>query len=193
MNLSHRAVRTAAITLAPLTAILAVPGYAWLSTPQYGAHQDALQKSGHVLGVSGFELRYEGLREGELPFFEPGYAIWANYPYFTLDGETYERAGVGGIIIRRHYVRPTRYLVTETVDGREVFLEQPRKSTLTIIDKKNAQGGCISNFAPRRDRAPHGVGRAACRRIRAPRARARSANRRGRCRYQTIPGYPRCD
>lgn len=135
MNLSHHPVRTALVTLAALTAIL-VAGYAWVSTSQRGVNQGTFQKNNQVSGVSGFELRYEGLRKGELPFFEPGYAIWANYPYFTLGGETYERAGVGGAIIRRHYVRPTRYLVTETIDGPGEFLEHPRKSTLAIIDKK---------------------------------------------------------
>jgi len=136
MNLSHHPFRIIVVTLAALTAILVASGYAWPSTPQHGANEDTLQKTGSVLGVRGFELRYDGLRTGELPFFEPGYAIWANYPYFTLGDETYERAGVGGVIIRRHYVRPTRYLVTETIEGLNKFLGHPRKSKLTIVDKK---------------------------------------------------------
>lgn len=85
--------------------------------------------------VEGFELRYVGLEPKSYPFFDVGYAIWANYPYFTYAGDTYERAGVGGVVIRRNVVRPTRYVVTETLGGSSPVGE-PRKSTLTIMDKE---------------------------------------------------------
>lgn len=89
-----------------------------------------------ISGVDGFEIQYVGLHPKELPFFEVGYAIWANYPYFTYGGDTYERAGVGGVIVRRNVMRPTRYVVVETVKGLNPFLGHPHESTLTILDKE---------------------------------------------------------
>jgi hypothetical protein len=89
-----------------------------------------------ISGVDGFEIQYVGLDPKALPFFEVGYAIWANYPYFTYAGDTYERAGVGGVVIRRHVTRPTRYLVVETIKKMDPFLGHPLESTLTIVDKE---------------------------------------------------------
>lgn len=88
-----------------------------------------------ISGVEGFEIRYVGLKPQEIPFFGVGYAIWANYPYFTYAGNTYERAGVGGVIIRLKVVRPTRYLVAEEVGKRNTYFGTPVSSTLTITDK----------------------------------------------------------
>ena len=89
-----------------------------------------------ISGVEGFEIQYAGLKPREMPFFDVGYAIWANYPYFTYAGDTYERAGVGGVIIRRKVLRPTRYLVIEAVGEANPFFGTPRESTLTIMDKE---------------------------------------------------------
>jgi len=87
--------------------------------------------------VQGFELRHTNLRENERAHFSVGYAIWANYPYIVFEGETYERAGIGGVIIRANEQRPTRYLVDETMvehDSGEVW-----KSRLSITDKETGE------------------------------------------------------
>ena len=103
-------------------------------SPDESEHLEIVDSRTPIPHVQGFEIRYAGLNPKEMPFFDVGYAIWANYPYFTYAGDTYERAGVGGVVIRRHVVRPTRYLVLETV--RKVNpLGEAIESTFVIIDK----------------------------------------------------------
>lgn len=86
--------------------------------------------------VEGFELRYTNLAPNEFPLFGPENAIWANYPFFVFDGNTYERAGSGGVIIRKGAPRKTRYLVEETIEKHDSQGMQALRSRLSIIDKE---------------------------------------------------------
>jgi hypothetical protein len=98
-----------------------------------GSPEQTQRHSVPASGVQGFDLEYKNIPPNRFPFFTTGYAVWANYPYFTHDGKTYERAGVGGVVIRFGDIRPTRYQVTETVDA--WAFGSPSRSRLTIYDK----------------------------------------------------------
>jgi hypothetical protein len=141
-----RAVLCIAIALAVLFGLSAVAGFygsrhrAALAMPDV-AHavevgRDIYHDAPPIPGVEGFELRYQGLPAGIYPFLERGWITRANFPYFTYDGDTYERAGVGGVVIRHHETRPTRYLVTETVQAVDPREKDPQWSMLSITDKK---------------------------------------------------------
>ena len=92
-----------------------------------------------VSSVEGFELQHSGAEGDAFPFFEIGYAIWANYLYFTYHDETYERAGAGGVIIRRHEVRPTHYLVHEEIKSHDAARRRVLGSTIRISDKQSGE------------------------------------------------------
>lgn len=116
-----------------LLAIFGPAGIIWAGLTMKGLSEQKQQHSVPVSGVQGFDLEYKNVPPNRFPFFTTGYAVWANYPYFTHDGKTYERAGVGGVVIRFGDIRPTRYQVTETVDA--WALGSPSRSRLTIYDK----------------------------------------------------------
>jgi hypothetical protein len=134
----HEAVR-AALAVAGIVgvffAISALAGFYGSRHPSIDANAPVYAKP--ILHVEGFELRYEGLRPFIFPFLDRGYVVWANYPYFIYQGDTYERAGVGGVIVRYHQVRPTRYLVQETIEQADPLMGGPRWSRLDIIDKQD--------------------------------------------------------
>lgn len=116
-----------------LLAIFGPAGIIWAGLTMKGLSEQKQQHSVPVSGVQGFDLEYKNVPPNRFPFFTTGYAVWANYPYFTHDGKTYERAGVGGVVIRFGDIRPTRYQVTETVNA--WALGSPSRSRLTIYDK----------------------------------------------------------
>lgn len=67
-----------------------------------------------VSDVEGFELRHIGSNRPDAFFLAENYVIAANYPFFNYRGDTYEKAGVNGAIIRRNHQRATNYVVEET-------------------------------------------------------------------------------
>lgn len=86
--------------------------------------------------VDGFDLILEDV-ERPAPFglFEVGYAIKANYPYFTYLGQTYETIGGGSVVIRNTPDSSAKFIV------REVVVSQDKKgrvtrSLLRIVEKQ---------------------------------------------------------
>lgn len=134
MEMKRRSKKKLAIFMAALLAIVGFACITWIGLTRKGWPEQAEHHFVPVSGVQGFDLEYKNVPPKRFPFFALGYAVWANYPYFTHDGKTYERAGVGGVVIRLGDIRPTRYRVTETVDS--WAFGGPSRSRLTIYDKK---------------------------------------------------------
>ena len=86
--------------------------------------------------VEGFELKYNGFKPKVFPFFHTEYAVWANYPYFTHDGDTYEQVGMGGVIVHKNKLLPTKYLVEETarIQNTKPY-PRIKLSTLRVVNK----------------------------------------------------------
>ncbi|WP_458070167.1 hypothetical protein [Rhodanobacter sp. BL-MT-08] len=135
MELKRRSEQKLALVIATVLAIIGFACVTWIGLARKGSSEQAEHNFSPVSGVQGFDLKYKNVPPKSFPFFVPGYAVWANYPYFTHDGKTYERAGVGGVVIRTGDIRSTRYQVTETVEAWDV--DGPRRSTITIYDKKS--------------------------------------------------------
>ena len=134
MEMKRRSEKKLAIVIATLLAIIGFACITWVGLTRKGLPEQAEQHFVPVSGVQGFDLEYKSVPPKKFPFFTTGYAVWANYPYFIHDGKTYERAGVGGVVIRLGDIRPTRYQVTETVEA--WAFDGPSRSRLTIYDKK---------------------------------------------------------
>ena len=90
-----------------------------------------------ISDVDGFELVHEKFENNQSPFFGYVYAIWADYPFFLYRGEVFERAGAGGVIVRRTESLFPKYLVHEellTSDPKRCF-SGVCKTHLTVSDR----------------------------------------------------------
>lgn len=134
MEMKRRSEKKLAIVIATLLAIIGFGCITWVGLTRKGSPEQAEHHFVPVSEVQGFDLEYKNVPPKRLPFFTTGYAVWSNYPYFTHDGKTYDRAGVGGVVIRLGDIQPTRYQVTETVEA--WGFGGPSRSRLTIYDKK---------------------------------------------------------
>lgn len=92
-----------------------------------------------VDNVDGFELRHTGMAHKIQPFLGVGYVIWSNYSFFTYNGDTYERAGVDGVVIRKNTIRPTKYLVEEISKNIDLEERELVKSSIRIFDKSKSE------------------------------------------------------
>jgi hypothetical protein len=133
MELKRRSIQKLALAIATVLAIIGIACFTLIGLAKRASSEQAEHNFAPVSGVEGFDLEYKNVPPKRFPFFVPGYAVWANYPYFTHDGKTYERAGVGGVVIRLGNIRSTRYQVTEKVEAWDV--NGPSQSRITIYDK----------------------------------------------------------
>lgn len=92
-----------------------------------------------VTHVEGFELVESGVPLKAPYLFDVGSAIWANYPFFIYRGETYERAGAGGVVIRKPVSRNARYEVREEARDFDESDKRVLASNLSIIDRENGE------------------------------------------------------
>nr|WP_295786415.1 hypothetical protein [Rhodoferax sp.] len=92
-----------------------------------------------IANVDGFDLVFDDSAvRAEFGLFELGYAIKANYQYFTYRGKIYQSVGGGSVLIRRVSNSPAKFVVRETAqlkgaDGRL------SRSTLQILDKSTGE------------------------------------------------------
>lgn len=92
-----------------------------------------------VTNVDGFELVQPSISPKVPSLFGVESAIWANYPYFVFRGETYERAGAGGVVIRRDVSHKPRYEVREEALDLDELNKRVLASNLFIADKENGE------------------------------------------------------
>ncbi len=90
-------------------------------------------------GVEGFDLVFDdSAAQAEFGLLELGYAIKANYGYFTYRGRLYRSVGGGSVLIRPINDSPAKFIVRETAqskDGRGYI----KTSLLQILDKSTGE------------------------------------------------------
>jgi hypothetical protein len=91
-------------------------------------------------GVEGFDLVFDdsAVASAEFGLFELGYAIKANYGYFTYRGKLYSTVGGGSVLIRPITNSPADFVVREMAQERDER-GHVTKSLLQIVDKGNGQ------------------------------------------------------
>lgn len=89
--------------------------------------------------VEGFDLVFDDTAaKTEFGLFEIGYAIKANYTYFTYRGKLYRSVGGGSVLIRPIADSPAGYVVRETALSKDRS-GSLNKSLLQILDKSNGE------------------------------------------------------
>ncbi|WP_324813876.1 hypothetical protein [Variovorax sp.] len=89
--------------------------------------------------VKGFDLVFDGsAAPTAFGLFEVGYAIKANYGYFTYRGKLYSSVGGGSALIRPVTSSPAAFTVRETAQATDEH-GNATKSLLQILDKNNGQ------------------------------------------------------
>ena len=90
-------------------------------------------------GVEGFDLVFDdSAAPAAFGLFETGYAIKANYGYFTYRGKLYRPVGGGSVVMRPVADSPAKFIVRETAqssDGRGYV----GTSLLQVLDKSNGE------------------------------------------------------
>lgn len=90
-------------------------------------------------GVEGFDLVFDDSdAPAEFGLFAPGYAIKANYGYFTYRGKLYSSVGGGSVLIRPTQSSPAVFVVRETAQSRDER-GYVKTSMLQILDKGNGR------------------------------------------------------
>jgi hypothetical protein len=117
---------------------IAFLGFAWLLASCDG-FSSAPKINRVVSEVNGFDLVLED-SSGRAPFglFEVGYAIKANYEYFTYRGMRYSSVGGGSVVIQPVTESPAQYLVRETVISSEKS-GAVKSSFLQVIERRTGQ------------------------------------------------------
>lgn len=88
-----------------------------------------------VSGVEGFDLVFDdSAARAEFGLFELGYAVKANYGYFTYRGKLYRSVGGGSVVIRPITNSPANFVVRETALSKDER-GYAKTSLLQILDK----------------------------------------------------------
>ncbi|RYX80097.1 hypothetical protein EON83_30110 [bacterium] len=89
--------------------------------------------------VDGFDLVFDTPDEpAAFGLFDVGYAIKANYGYFTYRGEIYRSVGGGSVLIRPITSSPAQFVVRETVLSSDKT-GSVKRSKLEILDKRTGE------------------------------------------------------
>lgn len=92
-----------------------------------------------AVGVEGFDLVFDdSAAKAEFGLFELGYAIKANYGYFTYRGKTYRSVGGGSVLISPATSSPTDFVVRETAQATDER-GYVSASLLQILEKGSGQ------------------------------------------------------
>jgi hypothetical protein len=92
-----------------------------------------------AIGVEGFDLVFDdSAAKAEFGLFELGYAIKANYRYFTYRGKLFRSVGGGSVVILPITSSPAGFAVRETVQATDKR-GYVSASLLQILDKRNGQ------------------------------------------------------